>query len=279
MSSGTVKATFELINKLAKKTPVISTKPAQEPRSLREYTYVPPLADIVAPRSTVRTAKETDRENIFNGKPTICFLQHNDSTSWMPLMPVMAVEWLKMMDVFKTDIYPSIFFHKLMQKIPLAREISRSMTGNSVSSYKEALELLNSDKPYFLATCPEGTNCMFDYGGPVAEFQQYALIKAALASDANVMIISFTQKHSMSVNVKIPRLSLVKKKAIGVKVPFVWVPQNPLNICYEHFEKPISKEDFNALTKEQQGEVVLAVGSMIKKIMETRHAELEAENK
>ena len=274
--NSTVQATKELITRLAKKTPVLSMKSATtEPRSLREYSYVPPLADIIAPNSTVKSVTEEDQAKLFNGKPTICFLQHNDSTSWMPLIPVMCIELLKMMDKFKTDIYPSIFFHKVVHSLPLSKEIAASVGGNSVSSYKEALELLNSNKPYFLATCPEGSNCMFDYGGPVAEFQQFALIKAALASTANVMLITFNQKKALSFPVKIPYIGLIKKKAIGVKVPFYWMPQNPLNIRYEAFEKPVTAEEFNSLTREQQNEVIQLMGRMLKKKMEERNSQIE----
>lgn len=274
--NSTAQATLELINRLAKKTPVLSSKSAKrDPRSVKEYSFLLSLAEKIAPDSIVKPVHKNDPERIFNNKPTICFLQHNDSTSWMPLIPVFCKEVLAQIERFNVDLYPSIFFHKIVHSLPLAKEIAASVGGNSVSSYKEAIELLSSDEPYLLATCPEGSNCLFQYESSIAEFQQFALIKAALATHANVMVMTFNQKRKLSYSVKVPYIGLMKKNAIGIRIPFYWMPQNPLNIRYEVFEKPATPEQFNSLTREQQNELIQLMGRQLKQLMEMRNNQIE----
>lgn len=272
----TVATTLNFVKNFTSEENKLQKKSASDPVDVTEFASVADSMKYIAPGSKFGPLTPKDEEIMAeSGKPGVWFLLHNDPTSWMLFVPVMCTYGIRMATEKKSKFYPVIFFHKAMQHIPIAREIAKSFAGNSAATYKDVVDLMKSGKPYHFGTCPEGTNCMFDYGGPVADFQQYALIKAALEGGANICTVTFKQKLNLSVNVKLPLIGQFKKNAKGFKIPFFWLMQNPINAVYEVVDPEITPEQFALLTKEQQKEVVQQVAKKIKRTMENRYALLE----
>lgn len=246
------------------------------PKDVRDFASVSQFVPYVAPNSKLVPLTPKDEDVMFgSGKSGAWFLIHNDPTSWMLFVPVLCKYAIETVEKRKVPFYPVIFFHDVVNKTPVVKDIIKSFAGNSAATYREIVNLIKSDLPYHFGTCPEGSNCMYDYGGPVADFQQFALIKAALEGGANIAVITFKQKLNLAVRVNIPFINYFKKNAKGIRLPFFWLMQNPINAVYEVLDPGISAEVFNTLTKEQQKEIVVAIADRIKVMMEYRYSQLE----
>lgn len=272
----TAATTLNFIKKFASSENKAEKNSATGPVDVTEFSSVAQSANFVAPGSKFGPADQKDEEIMFeSGKAGAWFLLHNDPTSWMLVVPVLCEYAIQTVKKHNTPFYPVIFFHKLLNQIPVANKISKSFAGNSAATYKDVVDLMKSGLPYHFGTCPEGTNCMYDYGGPVADFQQFALIKAALEAGTNIAVITFKQKLNLAVKVKVPFIGQFKKNTQGIRLPFFWLMQNPINAVYETLDPGITPEEFNALTKEQQKEVVLTVAERIKQTFEYRYNLIE----
>jgi hypothetical protein len=265
--------TIKFLQDLAFKKPEIIHH--TQSKDFRHFQKVADMASMIAPNSKLVPIDDSVNDKVFDGTPTVWFLNHNDPTSWMPMVPVLCDTAIKEVEKRNIEGYPFVFFHKIVLNTPVVKDIVKHFVGNTVTTYEEVLEILNSGGPYHMGTCPEGSNCLYDYGGPVADFQQFALIKAAIATGATISVITFKQKHPLSVPVKVPFIGNLVKNAKGLRVPYVWLVRNPVNAVYEVLNPGISKQEFNSLTKEQQKVVVQRVGEMIKNTFEMRLEQLE----
>ena len=272
----TASTTLNFIKNFAGSANKVQKTSAIDPVNVTEFASVAQAVPYVAPGSKLCPLTQKDEEIMAgSGKPGVWFLLHNDPTSWMLFVPVMCEYGLKMVEKYNSPFYPVIFFHKLLNQIPVANQISKAFAGNSAATYKDVVDLMKSGKPYHFGTCPEGSNCMYDYGGPVADFQQFALVKAAIEGGANISVVTFKQKLNLAVSVKVPFIGQFKKNAKGVKIPFFWLMQNPINAVYEVLDPGITPEEFALLTKEQQKEVVQEVAKRIKQTFEYRYSQIE----
>jgi hypothetical protein len=249
---------------------------SNEPQEMRKFQKIADLVGMLCPDSKITPIGENVDENLLDGTPSIWFMNHNDPTSWMPMVPLVCKKFIDAVNEHNTKGYPFIFFHKIVLNTPVVKEVVKKFAGNSLGSYEDLIRVLESNGPYHMATCPEGANCMYDYGGPVADFQQFAMIKAALTTGTKIFVLTFKHRHPLSVSVKVPFLQQIVKNAKGVKIPYFWLMKNPINAVYEILDPGITKQEFNSLTKQQQNEVVQVVGKKIKDRFELRFAELPA---
>lgn len=232
------------------------------PNDVRCYEHIAKIGDFLAPESRFEPVSKKDEDLMFSGESCVVFAQHNDPIAWLYLLPSIFRYVINNLPEGKRAL-PVTFFHEDLLRLPGAGNLAKTFIGNTVTSYKEVIEKLESDEPYVMATCPEGSNCMFEYDSPVAEFQQFGLIRAAIQTGVPICVLSFKQDKKMSIPVKVPRLTKGNGK---LRIPYI-TRKNTLTAKYEFIDCPISKDDFAVMNKIERMNAVYQVSSLIKRSM------------
>lgn len=238
-------------------------------REFKDTTFFQNVASIkglVAKDPVVKFInEEQERELFLCGKPFVVMYQHNDLFSWANSVPSHVQYVIDTQKKYNIKRYPFILLHKAVLETPVFKDIAKYYVCNTLSGYKELIDILKNVPDALVATAPEGSNCNFVYDDPIADFNSLGLLKAALETDTNVVLACIKQEKPMSIPVNLSFVSQFKKGAKGIRIPFF--KKIKVNSVYEIYRKPISPEQFNALTKEQQKQVVDDVARDIRKKM------------
>jgi hypothetical protein len=229
---------------------------------------------LVAKEPTVKfITEEQERELFLCGKPFVVMYQHNDLFSWANSVPSHIQYVIDTQKKYGIKCYPFILMHKAVLTTPVFKDVAKYYVGNTLSGYKELIDILKNVPQAFVATAPEGSNCNFLYDDPLADFEVLGLLKASLETDTNIVMACIKQEKPMSIPVRLPLVKQFKKNAEGIRIPFL--RRVKVNSVYEIYRKPITPEQFNALTKEQQKQVVNDVAKDIRKQMIEKYNAIE----
>jgi len=232
------------------------------------------IKDIVAKRPTVEFInEEQERRNFLGGKPFVVMYQHNDLFSWANSAPAHIQYVIDVQNKYNIKSYPFILLHKAVLTTPVFKNIAKYYVGNTLSGYQELINILKTVPNAFVATAPEGVSCNFVYDDPIGEFTTLGLLKAALETDTNIVMACIKQDEPMSIPVDLSIVSQFKKGAKGIRLPFFKRVQ--VKSVYELYDKPITPEQYNSLTKEQKKEVLNNVAKDVRKRMIERYNAIE----
>ena len=218
---------------------------------------------------------ETERKIFSTRKPIVVLLQHNDLFSWVSETPALHEHLVRMQAKYNRKIYPFILFHLSVGKTPIIRDIAKFYVANAVhlTSYKDVIDVLSDQESgAYIGTSPEGVNCNFEFDEPVADFSTFGLIKAALQTGATITVVTAKQEKPLSVSIPVPGLKLVKPGAKGIKIPFY--RRAGLKLVYEIYEPGITPDQYNAMTKVEQKNVLMAVARDCRKMMIERYSKM-----
>jgi len=240
---------------------------------VKEFKILMKFAPWLSKNFDIECWEEQQKDVIFDGTPVCWLLNHNAAASWMPVVPIIGLHLKDEAAKRSMSLYPYVIFHNDMNLIPIAKTISKKITGNNVGSFQEAVDILSDDKMNVVATCPEGMNCIYDFDSPVAEFQQLGLIKAALMSGSKIVVCTMRHRFPFSVNIPIPGISEVKEGAKGIRFPIVRRTDNKLR--YRLWQPPFSKYEFNNMSEEEQTNALKEVSNMIRQVMIDDYTKIE----
>lgn len=246
-------------------------------KEYKDTTFFQNVANVrglVAKEPTVRFVnEEQERELFLCGKPFVVMYQHNDLFSWANSVPSHVQYVIDTQKKYGIKRYPFILMHKAVLTTPVFKDIAKYYVCNTLSGYKELIDILKNVPEALVATAPEGSNCNFLYDDPIADFDSLGLLKAALETDTNIVMACIKQEKPMSLPVRLPLVKQIKKNAEGIRLPFF--RRVKVNSVYWIYRKPITPEQFSALTKEQQKQVVSDVAKDIRKQMIERYNTIE----
>ncbi len=244
---------------------------------LTELTFLEKIANILTPNSKVVAYSKKDHDIFFNGESTFAFLSHNEPTSWLPTVALLAKEIIKRIKDGKSiDSKVFILFHPKLYSVPIFSRLAKKCS-IKVTKKEDIEAVIKNNKNVCFGTCPEGDNCFFDFDSPIAPFRQFGLIKMAMQLGVRMCVYTSYEDSRQAVSVKVPLIGLFRKGAKALRIPLI--RPTKLLITYTHITPNITPRVFAELDDDEQREAVSNMSNIIRDTMKEHYEYLKAVNR